>query len=487
MSIGVGADVRALDFSDDRLSAVLDYLSQDEEWETFEVGLNHCILRVYDLKAKRVRVDSTTAKAYVGVSDGGLFQFGHSKDHRPDLPQLKINQSALDPLGIPVTTTVVSGNKADDPLYIPEIRKVQRSLGSQGVLYVGDCKMSSLETRAYVAKSGDYYLSPLSSVQVSEKELQHILLPVWDGKELESVYRPMENDGDEAECVAEGFVYIETIQTDIDGEQFEWQEQRVVVRSFKYAERQEKELKERLKKAESAIASLNLRGRGRKELNADELSEEVNRILARYRVNGILEISYQTQTRQIEKRRYKDRDERVITETEITVNSERNLIGYQDVVRNLGWRVYVSNDLELTLSESVMAYRSEYLIEHNFARLKGKTLGLTPIYINDDDRVKGLVRLLSIGLRIICLLEFSVRKALKESGEKLSGIYKGNPKRATARPTTEMMLTAFENITLNEVNVNGVKHLCLTPLKSVQERILKLMGFTPTIYLVLTG
>ena len=59
-----------------------------EELETFEVGLNHCILRVYDLKAKRVRVDSTTAKAYVGVSDGGLFQFGHSKDHRPDLPQL---------------------------------------------------------------------------------------------------------------------------------------------------------------------------------------------------------------------------------------------------------------------------------------------------------------------------------------------------------------------------------------------------------------
>lgn len=27
-------------------------------------------------------------------------------DHRPDLPQLKINQSALDPLGIPLTTTI---------------------------------------------------------------------------------------------------------------------------------------------------------------------------------------------------------------------------------------------------------------------------------------------------------------------------------------------------------------------------------------------
>jgi transposase len=66
------------------------------------------------------------------VTENGLFQFGHSKDHRPDLLQLKINKSALDPLGIPFTTTIVSGDKADDPLYIPEIRKVQNSLIEHG-------------------------------------------------------------------------------------------------------------------------------------------------------------------------------------------------------------------------------------------------------------------------------------------------------------------------------------------------------------------
>lgn len=64
------------------------------------------MLRVYDLKVQRVRVDSTSASGYMTVTEGGLFQFGYSKDHRPDLPQLKINQSALDPLGIPLTTTI---------------------------------------------------------------------------------------------------------------------------------------------------------------------------------------------------------------------------------------------------------------------------------------------------------------------------------------------------------------------------------------------
>ena len=122
--------VRELDFTDDRLCLVLDHLGGDDAArEAYEGEQNGTLLRVYDLKARRVRIDSTTAKSYVAVTADGLFQFGHSKEHRPDLPQLKINQAALDPLGLPLSTTIVSGERADDPLYVPEIRKVQASLG----------------------------------------------------------------------------------------------------------------------------------------------------------------------------------------------------------------------------------------------------------------------------------------------------------------------------------------------------------------------
>ena len=140
--------VQALDFSDDRLAAVLDYLSEDQAWSDYEHALNGQMLRVYELQPERVRVDSTTAKGYVEVSPEGLFQFGYSTDHRPDLPQIKINLSVLDPLGLPLTTTVVAGQQADDPLYVPEIKRVQQSLGCQGVTYIGDSKMAALQTRA---------------------------------------------------------------------------------------------------------------------------------------------------------------------------------------------------------------------------------------------------------------------------------------------------------------------------------------------------
>ena len=67
-------------------------------------------------------------------------QFGPSKDHRPDLPQVKVMQAVLDPLGMPLATDVVSGERADDPLYVPCIERVQHSLGRSGLLFVGDCK-----------------------------------------------------------------------------------------------------------------------------------------------------------------------------------------------------------------------------------------------------------------------------------------------------------------------------------------------------------
>ena len=137
-----GQPITRVDFTDDRLEIVLRRLSDDTRWAAFESALNQQTVRVYDLQAQRVHVDSTSASAYVTVTDGGLFQFGHSKDYRPDLPQVKVMQAVLDPLGMPLATDVVSGERADDPLYLPCIERVQASLGRHGLLYVGDCNLT---------------------------------------------------------------------------------------------------------------------------------------------------------------------------------------------------------------------------------------------------------------------------------------------------------------------------------------------------------
>ena len=55
---------------------------------------------------------------------------------------------------------------------------------------------------------------------------------------------------------------------------------------------------------------------------------------------------------------------------------------------------------------------------------------------------------------------------------------KGLPRKATARPTTEALLQAFDGLTLT-----GIGQLWyLTPLSDLQRRILELLGFTAEIY-----
>jgi len=103
--------------------------------------------------------------------------------------------------------------------------------------------------------------------------------------------------------------------------------------------------------------------------------------------------------------------------------------------------------------------------------------------------VSGFIKFsfLSIGLRVLGLFEYNVRKRLHEMKEPLRGIFKGNPKRKTSKPTTEMMLKSFEGITLTELSVGKQKHQVLSPLTEIQEKILSLAGLSFETYSILTG
>jgi transposase len=103
LGILVGQEVRGLDLSDDRLESVVFNLSKDESWNSFEQDLSQRQLQVYDLKPERVRLDSTSVSGFWDENKEGLFRYGHSKDHRPDLPQMKLMMATLDPLGLPMS------------------------------------------------------------------------------------------------------------------------------------------------------------------------------------------------------------------------------------------------------------------------------------------------------------------------------------------------------------------------------------------------
>lgn len=479
------SQLQALDLTDDRLADVLRLLSDDVHWQACEQDLMAQLVRVYDLQPQCVRIDTTTASSYAEVSEEGLLQLGHSKDHRPDLAQLKVVLASLDPLGLPVATEVISGHQADDPVYVPIIMRVREGLHQSGLLYVGDCKMAALQTRAHLQTQGDYYLCPLSAVQVSPSQLQHDVQTQRSQATPLVLVERVDEEGTRT-CIAQGYETVQTVTAQVDGESVSWQERRLLVQSMAATQAAQARLRERLHKAQQALQALTQRRRGKARLREREaVQEAINEVVRQFQVEGLVSVQIHEQVQERSVRGYGGRVSQLRRDVTFTLVVAREEQAITQAMSQLGWRVYASNQPSdrLSLPQAVEAYRDEYLVERNFSRLKGRPLGLSPLYVQRDDHRVGLVRLLTLALRVISLLEGVVRQHLAQQQGELAGLFAGNPKRRTSQPTTERLLEAFGEVTLTIVRASGFSQRHVTPLSVLQQQILALLGFSDAIYL----
>jgi len=485
-----GMRVNELDFTDDRLTLLLRRLSKPETWQAIETELGQSILRVYELKPERVGLDATTVSGYHASGDDTLFQYGHSKDD-PSLAQVKVMVAALDPLGLVLTTQVVAGNQADDPLYVPAVDRVLQIIDGVGLLFVGDSKMSALGIRAHIHHLGHHYLCPLAQTGKTGEEMIEWIQAANDGKhDLQMVY--VENDKGERKLLAEGYEFERLVKAEIGGEIEAWTERVLVVRSESYRRVMREGFENRLQRATEELMALTpAPGRGKRQIQAEtELVEAAAGILKAHDVEGLLSYTFERQ----EKRRTKylgrgrgspDRPKQEI----VTVRYQMTgLVHQEDAIaalqKTFGWRAYATDTPaeQLTLEQAVFTYRDEWLIERGFHRLKGVPLSLSPLFVKRDDQVVGLTNFLSLAVRFLTLIEFVARRKLKQNQEKLVGLIENNPKKGIDNPTTERLLKMFDNITLTIVQLPGQTIRHLPTLTTAQTRILQLLGLSADVY-----
>jgi transposase len=277
-----------------------------------------------------------------------------------------------------------------------------------------------------------------------------------------------------------------------DGEQavpVTWIERRLVVRSLQRAAAGAVALDARLQKAQAAILALNERRRGKpRPRDLPSLHQLADAIVARYTVAGLLRVTTHEQIQERPLRRYRDRPAGQAVERELSVSVAIDEAAVTQAKRRLGWRVDATNaPATVGLEQAVLAYRDAHLIEGGFGRLKGQPLSLTPLFLHRDDHVTGLIRLLSIGLRLLTLVQYVVRQQLAAQALTLAGLSPGNPTRSTPRPTTEALLAAFRYLTLTIVSSADARLLHLSPLSPLQTQILALLGCPPDLYSRLTA
>jgi len=483
-------DVTVKDFTDDRLADALRLLSDDDDWEEIETRLGQRLLRVYQLPTEVVRLDSTAVAVYHDADGTTLFRHGHSKDHRPDLAQFKVMLATLDPLGMPLATLVVAGNEADDPLYLPALERARAVIGTGGKLYLGDSKMAARQTRAEIAAGQDYYLMPLPQTGTNPAWLRELIAAVVERRQaVETIAPPaaapeaVERKG---EVLALGYEVERKEQATVNGQLLEWQERVLVVYSPQLAAQGRRGLAERLERAEQELRALTPPpGRG-KRLWTDQAALEaaVHAVLKRHRVEELLTVRCEPESETREVRGYGQRPARIEERQRWVLRVAREEAAIRQQRLWLGWRLYATNAPRerLSLAAAVWVYRGASRIERNFSRLKGRPLGLRPVWVTREDHAKGLVRLLTLALRLLTLAEFVVREKLGANQTNLAGLYAGNPTRTTARPTTERLLGAFEGITLTVVSLPDQVLTHLTPLTELQRQILCLLRLPAAIY-----
>lgn len=489
------------DFNDNRLGALLKRLSKARRWVRFEAALWEHSVEVYELSPASIgglvsaHIDSTTACGFHEILPGGVMQRGHSKDHRPDLAQLKLMTVALHPFGHLAAADVVSGQRADDGLYLPIIARTRALIGHPNVLYVGDAKMAALATRGQIACDGDYYLTSAPQTGGMAQLMPALIAAAVTGEQGTVVLRNQDREiiGCGYEFDRQGTVALPTGAAG-RREEFGFSERVQVIRSDAQAAPQAAALEERLEKTQASLLALTPKpGRGRRQhLTEESLQEAIHQTLAAQRVAGLLRVEHQVeekrQTRLVGRgRKGAQRPSReVLTRRYMITGAARDEAAIAAQKERLGWRVQLTNAPQaISLASCVAHYRGNWRGERNYHRLKSEPLGIGPLFVRKDDQIIGKTNLLTVAARVESIIEFEVARGLKAAAKKTTGLHAGLPKQQTATPTAPTLLAAIvrAEITLTLLALHHETTAHLTPLPDLLIDMLRYLHLPLTLYI----
>jgi transposase len=491
------------DFTDDRLGSLLASFGIEDIWQVFMNSFSQKLLKMYEIRIQHVELDATIAQQYRSVIESGLLQMGHSKQHRRDLGQIKCMLSNAAEHNIPLMINTVSGNRADDGLYVPLIEQTRHIVGTEGILWQGDSKLGSLENRYEIAKHKDFYLTPASLVQISAKVLRgYVSEHKTNGGLLEEVYldKPVKKDlskpfvkedADKTEKVLIGTGF--EIQVVLSHNDLEWTERRLIVRSESYSSAQIALFTKHLDKALTQLNALKERKKGKAvPKSAEELLKKAENIVQKNNLAPFFTFKVITKTSEKTIKGYKGLEDRTEQINVFELEIEQNQTLIEQNKEYLGYRVYLTNQNKekLPIQKAVENYRKEYKIERRIRNLKQEVCALLPIYLQKDDKIVGLVNLLTLLLQIVSIAEYRIAQSLKEEEQKeqqkLGGLYAGQPKLTTAKPSIRKIIEALSPIIFIAIlNNNLVVKKVITNQTQLTEKIIELLRLPRNPYEVL--
>jgi hypothetical protein len=290
-----------------------------------------------------------------GAGEGSLRRLGHSKDHRPDLPQVVIGL-AVTREGIPVRCWVWPGNTNDQSV-VAEVKRDLTGWRLGRAIYVVDSGFSGQQNLRHLRSAGGHYIAGMKLRSGMAETEQALSRPgryrtVRDNLRVKQV---RVGDGDAAERF-------------------------IVCHNPAEAERDRARREQRVRRIETELARLKLqreRSKTKAERDAHQRGEcalRDHKTLSRY--------LRQTKTGRL----VIDRDK---------IRAEERLDGKY---------LLTTSDPSLSAEDVALGYKQLLEAERSFRDLKG-TLALRPVFHRKDERIQAHVLICFLALVIIRVAE----------------------------------------------------------------------------------
>jgi len=340
--------------SDDQLYRAMDFLLAQAD--AVQEAVFGSVANLLNLEVDLVFFDTTSTYFEVesdpddkDASDGGeLRRLGHSKDHRPDLPQVVIGL-AVTKSGIPVRCWVWPGNTSDQTL-VEQVRDDLRGWKLDKSIFVADSGFSGRDNLAYLKRAYGHYLTGIR-MRAGMPEVEAALSR--QGRYLK---------------VAEN-LSVKEVWVDRDGA---GERRFIVCRNDEEARRDRAHREQAIARLEAELAAL-------KTLDHDAHQQRECTLRAHPSLGRWLR---QTETGRL-----------VIDRARIAAEARLD-----------GKYLIETSDRTLSTADAALAYKNLQEAERAFRDLKGR-ISLRPVYHRLDERIRAHVLICFLALLIIRVCE----------------------------------------------------------------------------------
>jgi transposase len=443
--------ITAQQLNDDAYARMLDQLSLVDCQNMFE---SVCLrmLQHHGLDIVLTHSDTTSVSVEgiydvdqngkTGTTDAFKIVHGHSKDHRPDLKQIKLGLSVQQE-GLPLSGEMLSGNKSDqvwNPQTVQELSDLLLNKGYENVIFLADCALVSTESLRKLSEKGVQFISRLPETFGIAEELK---TEAWKKESWEDLGQLPEKKTDKS-C------HYKAWQTKrkIGKEEYGF----VVVHSSTLEERKEKTL---LKAKERTQKGLSCKS---EELKKKPYACEADAMREGQRLQRQAEkkgFSSEIRSRKVETEHYSHPgrphkgevpERRIVWHIEVEIGEMKAEV-LEEKKKRASTFILVSRLKEAKSSKEILEnYKNQNRVEEGFKFIKQPQY-LGPIYTKKVNRVEALGYIFLMVLLLAKYLEYRVRLGMAESGGEMKV---GGQK--VLRPTAKTILEFLEMMLIMRVN-----------------------------------